>query len=59
MVLDTLAAADLVLAVVAALMTVALVAGAVLPVATSTALAAGGVPAGGTIGYALFSGRVP
>ncbi|MFB6074719.1 MAG: hypothetical protein ABEJ89_06875 [Haloarculaceae archaeon] len=59
MVLDSLAVPDLLLAAVAVLMVVASVAGALLPVGMSTALAAGSVPATGTIGYALFSDAAP
>jgi len=45
---------DLLLAAIALAMTVAGVAGALTPLAMSTALAAGSLPAGGTVGYALF-----
>jgi hypothetical protein len=45
---------DLLLAAIALVMTVAGVAGALTSLAMSTALAAGSVPAGGTVGYALF-----
>jgi hypothetical protein len=45
---------DLLLAAIALPMTVAGIAGVLTSVAMSTALAAGSVPAGGTVGYALF-----
>ncbi|MEF8888091.1 MAG: hypothetical protein V5A30_09810 [Haloarculaceae archaeon] len=45
---------DLVLATIALVMALAGVAGALTSLAMSTALAAGSVPAGGTVGYALF-----
>lgn len=45
---------DLLLAAIALPMTVAGAAGALTSLTMSTALAAGSVPAGGTVGYALF-----
>ena len=45
---------DALLAAIAVPMALAAVAGALTSLAMSTALAAGSLPAGGTVGYALF-----
>lgn len=52
--LGPLATADLVLAGVALPLLVALLASAALSISPGIALGAGSVPAGGTVGYALF-----
>jgi hypothetical protein len=52
--LGSLSTPDLVLSFIPGPLLLALIAGGVLGVSTPVALAAGGVPASGAVGYALF-----